>query len=102
MLGRLSSHPSKSSASALILNSIDESATGSSEVFLTSRLRYVKDDNDQDICLLEVDEEEVGVMMGWETKLMQETVDKLLGGHPNASNLSVLNVGFGLGIVSII
>ena len=54
----------------------------------------------QNICMLQVDEEEVGVMMGWEKNIMDETVHKLCDQHPNASNLKVLNIGFGLGIVS--
>lgn len=49
--------------------------------------------------MLEVDGEEVGVMMGWERNIMDETVHKLCDKHPNASRLRVLNVGFGLGIV---
>jgi hypothetical protein len=45
-------------------------------------------------------EEEIGVMMGWETGIMKETVRKLTEGHPNEKEgLKVLNVGFGLGIV---
>lgn len=40
-----------------------------------------------------------GVMMGWETGIMDRTASLLCEAHPNASNLRVLNVGHGLGIV---
>lgn len=49
--------------------------------------------------MLSVDGEEVGVMMGWEGGIMSETVRKLCDEHPNSSELRILNVGFGLGIV---
>jgi len=45
------------------------------------------------------EEEEIGVMMGWEEEIMKETVKKLTEGHPEFGNLTVLNIGFGLGIV---
>ena len=56
--------------------------------------------NGQHICVLDVDGEEIGVMMGWEKDIMRETVQKLCLDHPKASGLKVLNIGFGLGIVS--
>ena len=40
-------------------------------------------------------------MMGWEKDIMRETVQKLCLDHPKASGLKVLNIGFGLGIVSL-
>jgi len=43
--------------------------------------------------------EEIGVMMGWEKKIMAETVQKLCNGHENRTKLKVLNIGFGLGII---
>jgi protein arginine N-methyltransferase 2 len=49
--------------------------------------------------MVEVNGDEVGVMMGWEEVIMRETVDRLCHGHPNFSNLKVLNIGFGLGLV---
>jgi len=67
---------------------------------LKSKLKYTTDGRGQKICLLDVDGEEVGVMMGWEEGIMRKTVKKLCGDHPNSSDLKVLNVGFGLGIVS--
>jgi protein arginine N-methyltransferase 2 len=39
-------------------------------------------------------------MMGWERIIMRRTVEALCHDHPSASSLRVLNVGFGLGIVS--
>lgn len=83
----------------LILQSGDNSAVGSSDAFLDSKLKYVTDKNGQKICSLEVDGEDVGVMMGWEKTVMQQTVEKLCRDHPKRSNLKILNVGFGLGIV---
>jgi type IV protein arginine methyltransferase len=50
--------------------------------------------------MLKVGDEEIGVMMGWEQGIMEETVQKLCHNHDNAPALKVLNVGFGLGIVS--
>lgn len=55
-------HPS----SSIVLKSVDYTATGSTDAFLASRLRYVTDERGQEICLLSAGDEEVGVMMGWE------------------------------------
>ena len=57
--------------------------------------------HDQHICVLDIDGEEIGVMMGWEEGIMRETVRKLCLDHPKASGLKVLNIGFGLGIVGL-
>ncbi|EDQ99484.1 arginine methyl transferase [Laccaria bicolor S238N-H82] len=84
---------------ALILREKDTTATGSNTVFLESKLRYTVDEHGQEICMLKVGGEEVGVMMGWEKDIMQETVKKLCDDHPNNERLKVLNVGFGLGII---
>lgn len=91
-----------SDASTLILRGEDETATGSSEAFLSSKLKYVVDEHGQNICMLEVEGEEVGVMMGWEEPIMRETVHKLCDNYSNAGQLKILNVGFGLGIVSLL
>lgn len=99
LLGLLEKHALVDSAS-LILQNADNSALASSDVFLGSKLKFVVDKNGQKICVLVVDGEEVGVMMGWERTIMQRTVEELCRDHPNASALRVLNVGFGLGIVS--
>ncbi|KAF8544597.1 S-adenosyl-L-methionine-dependent methyltransferase [Trichophaea hybrida] len=44
-----------------------------------------------------VDEDANGVMMAWETGIMQRSVEELL--PPAAKGMRVLNVGFGMGIV---
>ena len=87
-------------SSTLLLRVTDETASGSSDAFLKSKLRY-KVVNGQHICVLDIDGEEIGVMMGWEKDIMRETVQKLCLDHPKASGLKVLNIGFGLGIVSL-
>ena len=88
-------------SSTLLLKEKDSSAMGSTDVFLSSKLTYVKDENGQDLCLLRVGDEEVGVMMGWEHNIMERTVQALCEDHPNAPRLKILNIGFGLGIVGI-
>ncbi|EJD02699.1 uncharacterized protein FOMMEDRAFT_133950 [Fomitiporia mediterranea MF3/22] len=98
----LLSHLSKkkspvTSSSSLILRANDETAAGSTTEFLNSRLVFRKDENGQDVCVVRSGEEEVGVMMGWERGIMQETVNKLCEGLDG--EYSVLNVGFGLGII---
>ncbi|KAF8200772.1 arginine methyl transferase [Pholiota molesta] len=97
LLGLLEKRPL--AESSIILRAEDESASGSSDVFLQSKLKYTVDQHGQNICMLEVDGEEVGVMMGWERNIMQATVQKLCENHPKASALKILNVGFGLGII---
>jgi protein arginine N-methyltransferase 2 len=86
-------------SSTLLLRATDETASGSLDAFLKSKLRY-KVVHGQHICVLDIDGEEIGVMMGWEKDIMRETVQKLCLDHPKASGLKVLNIGFGLGIVS--
>ena len=59
--------PSANSPLNLILKATDETPAGSTDAFLSTKLQYTKDEQGQDICLVKVsDEEEVGVMMGWE------------------------------------
>ena len=82
--------------------------------YLSQPLTYVKDSSGQDVCL---DSEGNGVMMGWEREIMRETVEKMLGQgwgdrkgkkrevmveeeEGERTSLTVVNVGFGLGIVS--
>ena len=84
----------------MILRETDSTATGSTEIFLSSKLRFVRDASNQDICMLGVGQDEVGVMMGWERGIMTKTVERLCKDHPKVNDLKVLNVGFGLGIVS--
>ncbi|OBZ67211.1 Protein arginine N-methyltransferase 2 [Grifola frondosa] len=85
----------------LVFKATDTTPAGSTEAFLSSRLHYTTDEHGQDICLVKVDgEEEIGVMMGWERGIMQETVHKLCDDHENIKDgLKVLNIGFGLGII---
>ncbi|KAJ6586978.1 arginine methyl transferase [Mycena vulgaris] len=85
------------SASAMILRSTDDTAAASTDAFLSSKLRFTLDEHGQAICMLNVENEEIGVMMGWETEIMRETVARLSSTQNHA--LKVLNVGFGLGII---
>ncbi|KAH8996552.1 S-adenosyl-L-methionine-dependent methyltransferase [Lactarius hatsudake] len=85
---------------ALLLKEEDDTALGSTDKFLSSRLRYTSDEHGQEICLLQSGDTEIGVMMGWERGIMQETVRGMCVDHPNTEmGLRVLNVGFGLGII---
>ncbi|KMS93494.1 hypothetical protein BVRB_030910, partial [Beta vulgaris subsp. vulgaris] len=68
----------------LILRALGEGST--SKQYLSSRVRY------QDDAL--VDESANGVMMSWETPLMQAHSDVM-----QCSGRDVLNVGFGMGII---
>ena len=56
---------------ALVLETQDATAFGSTDAFLHSRLRYTKDAQGQEICLLAAGDEEVGVMMGWEREISE-------------------------------
>jgi len=78
----------------------DSTAAGSVDAFLSSKLRFTKDERGQDICKLKVGDEEIGVMMGWEQGIMNETVRRLCDNRDNTQPPKILNVGFGLGIVS--
>lgn len=105
-----------------VIQHTDDTAAGSTSAFLDSKLVYTVDEHGQSICKVKVKaqvpkliigedgsvtaggeeekEEEIGVMMGWETGIMKEAVRKLTEGHPNEKEgLKVLNIGFGLGIV---
>ncbi|KAI0250373.1 S-adenosyl-L-methionine-dependent methyltransferase [Lactifluus subvellereus] len=98
ILQLLASHGAE--ADALVLREEDDTALGSTDKFLSSRLRYTIDAHGQEICLLQSSDTEIGVMMGWERDIMQETVRRMCDDHPNAeTGLKVLNVGFGLGII---
>lgn len=97
LLSRLGT-PSQTAKSLLIAGE-DHSAAASGDQFLASKLRFTVDSFGQEICMLDVDGDEVGVMMGWERELMEETVKVLTKEHPQTGPLKVLNVGFGLGIV---
>ncbi|KAH9972414.1 arginine methyl transferase [Lactifluus volemus] len=98
ILQLLASHGAE--ADALVLKEVDDTVLGSTDKFLSSRLRFTIDVHGQEICLLQSNDIEIGVMMGWEREIMQETVRKMCDDHPNAeTGLRVLNVGFGLGII---
>lgn len=86
---------------SLVFKATDTTAAGSTDAFMSSRLRFTTDEHGQEVCLVKVNEkEEVGVMMGWERGIMQATVEKLCAGHEQLQEgLKVLNVGFGLGII---
>ncbi|KAI0288539.1 S-adenosyl-L-methionine-dependent methyltransferase [Russula brevipes] len=87
-------------ADALALKEQDDTALSSTDKFLSSRLRYTTDVHGQEICLLQSGDIEIGVMMGWERAIMQETVHRMCLDYPNAgTGPRVLNVGFGLGII---
>ncbi|KAF8906497.1 hypothetical protein CPB84DRAFT_1813755 [Gymnopilus junonius] len=78
--------------------------SGASRISLSSNFHIANseisvDKHGQNICLVEVEGEDVGVMMGWEEGIMLKTVRKLCERHPKSSRLKVLNVGFGLGII---
>ena len=98
LLAMLSSQDSDD-PSNIILQEKDDTAAGSNTAFLSSKLRFTKDESGQDICLVDAGDQQVGVMMGWERGIMEETVKRLCEGHKNVQHLKVLNVGFGLGIV---
>lgn len=81
-----------------------KSTAGDNKTFLQSSLKFMTDESGQDICL---DREGNGVMMGWEKGIMRETARLLCeefegrrtGELLGQETLSVMNVGFGLGIV---
>ena len=64
LLDLISSKPSL--PASIILKAEDDTATGSTDAFLSSKLPYTRDDHGQQICLLREVDKEVGVMMGWE------------------------------------
>ena len=71
LLTLLSSNSSlKDTSSSLILHQTDVSAAGSSDAFLTSKLRFTTDEYGQDICILKAGEDKIGVMMGWERDII--------------------------------
>jgi protein arginine N-methyltransferase 2 len=60
---------SEQSPSTLILKSVEATAAGNTDAFLSSKLRFEKDTHGQDVCLVDAGDEEVGVMMGWEREI---------------------------------
>ncbi|KAM0787351.1 hypothetical protein ACM66B_003438 [Microbotryomycetes sp. NB124-2] len=75
--------------------------------YLASKLCFVTDATGQEIA---VDEQGIGVMMGWEQPIMRRTADLMCQAHSDrkgksraeldqADEFNVVNVGFGLGII---
>jgi protein arginine N-methyltransferase 2 len=81
------------------------STASDNATFLASKLKFTRDSSGQEIA---VDDEGNGVMMGWERDIMRATADRLCepfearrnGARDEDEELNVVNVGFGLGIVS--
>lgn len=69
LLDLISSKPSL--PVSVVLRAEDDTATGSTEVFLASKLHYTRDKHGQEICLLREGDKEVGVMMGWEREISE-------------------------------
>lgn len=83
LLTLLASRAHSKTPSSLILKNSDTSATGSTDEFLASRLRFTVDANGQEICLLKAGDEEVGVMMGWEQGISEFLLYILIRIEPN-------------------
>ena len=64
LLDLISSRPSL--PASIFLKAEDDTATGSTDAFLSSKLHYTRDNHGQQICLLREGDKEVGVMMGWD------------------------------------
>ncbi|QRV80596.1 hypothetical protein RhiJN_08611 [Ceratobasidium sp. AG-Ba] len=97
-------HALQSKTSLTTLRAEDNTAAGSTDAFLASKLRYRTDENGQEIVVVDAGSEQVGVMMGWERPIMEATVRALcpsLKGK-GVPGPTVLNVGFGLGIIDTI
>jgi len=76
-----------------------ESTATNNARFLASKLTFKTSSTGQKLC---VDSEGNGVMQGWESEIMRATARGLCerrGDGAASSELSVLNVGFGLGII---
>lgn len=65
LLALLSGHENPE-PNTLLVRSEDTTAAGSPAAFLSSRLTYSFDAYGQEICSVQADGEEIGVMMGWE------------------------------------
>ncbi|EGO25456.1 hypothetical protein SERLADRAFT_361134 [Serpula lacrymans var. lacrymans S7.9] len=82
--------------SSFVIRDTDDSAAGSTDAFISSKLRFTKDEFGQEICLLKLKDDEVGVMMGWEREISEFIPDTRCN---YSQGLKILNVGFGLGII---
>ena len=50
----------------------DATAAGSLTTFLESKLKFIRDAQGQEICVVQAGEDEVGVMMGWESEISKQ------------------------------
>lgn len=66
LLTLLASRAPLEQSTSLVLKTSDFTATRSTDAFLSSQLRFTVDSHGQHICLLKTEDNEVGVMMGWE------------------------------------
>jgi hypothetical protein len=89
------------STNTYTLKNIDPTSAGDNLTFLRSKLTWSTGDDGRERVL---DEDGNGVMMGWEEPLMVAHVEavkaRLKEKMERGEEVSVLNIGFGLGIVS--
>ncbi|CAE6471470.1 unnamed protein product [Rhizoctonia solani] len=97
-------HAIQSKTSLTALRAEDSTAAGSTDEFLKSKLIYRTDENGQEIVVVDIGGEEVGVMMGWEKPIMEATVRALCPqeSSTDSNGPTILNAGFGLGIIDTI
>lgn len=74
------------------------STASNNAAFLASKLTFKTSSTGQKLC---VDSEGNGVMQGWETEIMRRSAESLCKPFADEQDfeLSVLNIGFGLGII---
>ncbi|WWC85412.1 uncharacterized protein L201_000275 [Kwoniella dendrophila CBS 6074] len=94
------SSPQSDSSTNIKLKAEDKTSAGDNLTFLKSKLTWnVGSDGKERV----LDADGNGVMMGWEEPLMVEHVKLMTHEHPNAQpgaeGMTIMNVGFGLGIV---
>lgn len=84
----------------VVLTNMDPTSAGNNHTFLKSNLTWEKGDDGKERV---VDEDGNGVMMGWEEPLMRAHTkylkEKIASKVENGEPISVLNIGFGLGII---
>ena len=61
--------PRPSLPASTVLRAEDDTATGSTETSLASKLHFTRDEHGQEICLLRESNKEVGVMIGLERNI---------------------------------
>ncbi|OCF60074.1 arginine N-methyltransferase 2 [Kwoniella mangroviensis CBS 10435] len=94
------SSPQSDSSTNMKLRVEDNTSAGDNLTFLKSKLTWdIGKDGKERV----LDADGNGVMMGWEEPLMVEHVKLMTYDHPNAQpgaeGMTIMNVGFGLGIV---